>query len=82
MAGDEVARASAREPRRIKSGFATVRDAVSYFVGLVIVGHEVFVASVAEPAVIAVGVSLLGLPIVFGADERRRGGDQTAEGNP
>ncbi len=56
----------------MRSGFGTVRDLLSYIAGLVVIGHEVFWSETSEPAIIAVGVSLLGLPIVFGADERRQ----------
>lgn len=63
------------KPRRypaLRSGFNNMRDIISYGAGLIVIAHEVFFSASAEPAVIAVGVSLLGLPIVFGADERRK----------
>lgn len=68
-----ITTSAAPQPVKIKSGFGTVRDLLSYIAGLAVIGHEVFFANQAEPSVIAVGVSLLGLPIVFGADERRKG---------
>lgn len=58
---------------RMPSGFSTVRDIVSFTVGLVIIGNEVFIQPNADPAVIAVGMAMTGLPLVFGADERKKG---------
>lgn len=59
---------------RLPSGFSTIRDIVSFGVGLAIIGNEVFIQSSADPAVIAVGMAMTGLPLVFGADERKKGG--------
>lgn len=59
---------------RLPSGFATLRDVVTFVAGLGFVGNEVFISATAEPAIIAVGVTMMGLPLVFGADERKRGG--------
>lgn len=63
-----------RPSSRIPSGFKTIRDLVSYIAGLAIVGHEVFFTHAVQPLLIGVGGALLGLPIVFGADERRSKG--------
>jgi hypothetical protein len=59
---------------RLPSGFSTIRDIVSFGVGLLIIGNEVFIQSTADPAVIAVGMAMTGLPLVFGANEKK-GGD-------
>lgn len=56
------------------SGFSTIRDIVSFVAGLIIIGNEVFIQKTADPAVIAVGMAMTGLPLVFGADERQKGG--------
>ena len=37
---------------------------------------RVFVSKTAEPAIVAVGVTMMGLPLVFGADERNGGNKQ------
>lgn len=65
---------SPSERKRFGSGFATARDLITFIAGLAFVGNEVFVSATAEPAIIAVGVTMMGLPLVFGADERKRGG--------
>lgn len=57
---------------RLPSGFTTLRDLLTFGFGMVIIGHEVFWSDKAEPAAIAIGVTLSGLPLVFGADERRK----------
>lgn len=57
---------------RLPSGFATVRDVVTFVAGLGFVGNEVFISATSEPAIIVVGVTMMGLPLVFGADERKR----------
>jgi hypothetical protein len=59
------------------SGFATVRDVVTFVVGMVIIASEVFGSKTVQPAVLAVGLTMTGLPLVFGADERRKGGGGT-----
>lgn len=65
-------------PRRrrttLPSGFATIRDIITFFAGLGFVCNEVFISPTAEPAIIAVGLTMMGLPLVFGADERKKGG--------
>jgi hypothetical protein len=67
--------APARTPRkrrfRLASGFATVRDLISFSAGMVIICHEVFFAHEVQAAAVGVGVALTGLPLVFGADERK-----------
>lgn len=68
------------ERKRFGSGFATARDLITFLAGLAFVGNEVFISSTAEPAIIAVGVTMMGLPLVFGADERKRGGGGNSGG--
>lgn len=63
-----------RRGGRLPSGFTTIRDIVTFVAGLGFVANEVFVSETAEPAIVAVGVAMMGLPLVFGADERKRGG--------
>lgn len=63
-----------RHRGRLPSGFTTVRDILAFVAGLAFVSNEVFISATAEPAIIAVGVTMMGLPLVFGADERKRGG--------
>lgn len=58
--------------RRLPSGFATIRDALTFTLGMAIIVNEVFVAAKVEPAAVAIGAALAGLPLVFSADERRR----------
>lgn len=60
--------------RVLPSGFSTIRDVITFVAGLGFVCNEVFISESAEPAIIAVGVTMMGLPLVFGADERKRGG--------
>lgn len=62
-----------RKGRLLPSGFATIRDVVTFTLGMVIIGYEVFVSRNVEFAVLAVGLTMTGLPLVFGADERRKG---------
>lgn len=57
--------------RRFATGFATLRDLLSFAAGMVVIAHEVFFSTSVEPSSIAVGVALTGLPLVLGADERR-----------
>lgn len=54
------------------SGFSSLRDLLSFLAGMVIVGNEVFFQSEVEVALLTVGVALLGLPVVFGADEKKK----------
>ena len=69
---------TAPEPKpkggRLPLGFATLRDVLTFMVGMVIIGYEVFVSAKVDAAVLAVGLTMTGLPLVFGADERRKGG--------
>lgn len=53
------------------SGFASIRDILSFIAGVAIIANEVFLQSTVEVAVLTVGVALAGLPVVFGADEKR-----------
>lgn len=65
--------------RRFASGFATVRDVLTFTAGLLVIGHEVFVADAAEAAAVAVGAALAGLPLVFAGDDRRSSGRHSRE---
>lgn len=56
---------------RWPSGFSTLRDLLSFLLGLAIIINEVWFAETAEAALIGVGVALAGLPVVLGADERK-----------
>ena len=56
------------------SGFTTLRDAMTFIAGIVIIGYEVFLSAEVEIGVLAVGLTMTGLPVVFGADERRKAG--------
>lgn len=56
----------------LPSGFATLRDVATFTAGMVIIGYEVFDSNAVEPYVLAVGLTMTGLPLVFGADERRK----------
>lgn len=60
-----------RARRGLPSGFATYRDVISFALGVAIVLNEVFRSATVEAYAIGVGVALMGLPLVFGADERR-----------
>lgn len=62
-----------RRGSRLPSGFATLRDVVTFVAGLGIITHQVFIRETADPTVMLVGVSLMGLPLVF-AD--RTGGNR------
>jgi hypothetical protein len=63
--------AVAKERRGLPSGFASIRDLICFIAGLIIIGNEVFFSHGIEAYAIGVGVALLGLPLVFGADERK-----------
>lgn len=58
--------------RMLPTGFATLRDVVTFVIGLGIIINEVFLQPTVEPAAVAIGVAMTGLPLVFGADERRK----------
>ena len=62
-----------RHRGRLPSGFTTIRDLLTFTAGLGFIGNEVFISENSEPAIIAVGAAMMGLPLVFGADERKRG---------
>ena len=55
-----------RRPPRIKSGFATLRDLVSYGLGGTILVWEVFGPGDPNTVVILAGMALLGLPLALG----------------
>lgn len=57
--------------RGLPTGFATIRDVISFVLGMGIVINEVFFSPSVEAYAIGVGVTLMGLPLVLGADERR-----------
>lgn len=57
--------------RGLPSGFSTLRDVISFLLGIGIVINEVWLSDTVEAYAIGVGVALMGLPLVFGADERR-----------
>lgn len=59
------------QSRMLPSGFSSIRDVLSFIAGIVIIGNEVFFQDAVEIALLTVGVALLGLPVVFGADEKR-----------
>jgi VIT1/CCC1 family predicted Fe2+/Mn2+ transporter len=62
---------AAAKKRGFPSGFTTLRDAISFAIGALILINEVFLSPSVEPYAIGVSVALMGLPIVFGADERK-----------
>jgi hypothetical protein len=69
---DQAEDSDEKAPRRgLPSGFTTLRDIVSYLAGMVVIGHEVFFTATIEVYAIGVGLALLGLPLVFSADERK-----------
>jgi hypothetical protein len=61
---------------RLPSGFSTLRDVIAFLAGMAIIVNEVFLSKKVDPSAVAVGVSLTGLPLVFGADERRKSGEK------
>lgn len=67
-----VPAANPEKARRFSSGFSSLRDVLSFIAGVVIIGHEVFFQNTVEIAILTVGVALAGLPVVFGADEKRK----------
>lgn len=75
--GPPAPAAEASRGRRIHglpSGFTSLRDLLSFISGVTIIAHEVWWASGGHPqvAILTVGVALAGLPVVFGADEKRK----------
>lgn len=72
--GLPAVRPEMRQPARprMPSGFSSVRDILSFIAGLGIISNEVFFSDKVEVAILTVGVALAGLPVVFGADERRK----------
>lgn len=75
---DPSAPAAAAPPARgrrlagLPSGFTSLRDLLSFLSGVGIITHEVWFADRVEVAILTVGVALAGLPVVFGADERKK----------
>lgn len=55
---------------RFASGFATVRDLLSFVGGLGLLGHEVFLAPTAEPVLVAAAVALTGVPLALSGTGR------------
>jgi len=55
----------------LPSGFATIRDLVSFIAGLAIIGHEVFLSPQTEAYALALGLTLCGLPVAFSSDEKK-----------
>jgi hypothetical protein len=68
-------RSEEKRRREFSSGFATLRDFVLFLVGLAVIANEVFFQGKVEPASMAVGLAMTGLPLVFSADERRKDKD-------
>lgn len=65
-------RAAVEKKRRgLPSGFSTMRDIISFVLGAVILVNEIFISKSVEPYAFGVAVALMGLPLVFGADERK-----------
>lgn len=64
---------SRRHKARIPAGFSTIRDLITFVIGVGIVINEVFIQPTVEPTSITIGIAMAGLPVVFGADERKRG---------
>jgi hypothetical protein len=63
--------AAAPPKSRFQTGFSTLRDVLSFFVGVGITVHEVFLSDSVELYALTAGVALMGLPLVFGADEKK-----------
>lgn len=55
-------------PTRLTLGFRTVRDLLSFLIGAAILVNEVFISPTAEIPVLAVGASLVGLPVALNLD--------------
>jgi hypothetical protein len=56
---------------RPTSGFTTVRDFISYAVGIGVIVHEVWFVPEIEMDALMLGIALTGLPLVLGMDERK-----------
>lgn len=75
MERNETTSVAPSRPRtRLPTGFSTIRDLITFIIGCGIIGNEVFLSPAVEPTAIGVGVAMAGLPLVFGADERKKGG--------
>lgn len=62
-----------RRVHGLPSGFTSLRDLLSFISGVGIIAHEVWWAGGhPQVAILTVGVALAGLPVVFGADEKRK----------
>lgn len=70
-AGTPDAPVVTKAKRGLPSGFSSIRDLICFIAGLAIIVNEVFLSTEIAAGAIGVGVALLGLPLVFGADERR-----------
>lgn len=55
----------------MQSGFSTLRDVLLFVFGAGIVVNEVFISDSVELYALTAGVAMLGLPLVFGADEKK-----------
>lgn len=60
------------KPKRLPSGFSTIRDILTFVIGVCLIIYEVVIPDEVRPYVLAVGLTMAGLPLVFGADERRK----------
>lgn len=60
-----------KKRRTLPSGFTTLRDAISFVLGAVILVNEIFFSDTVEPYAFGVSIALMGLPLVFGADEKK-----------
>lgn len=67
--------------RGLPSGFATLRDLGTFCIGMAIIVNEVFLSPKVEPAAVAIGLAMTGLPLVFGADERRNRDSNSGNSN-
>lgn len=72
----------ARRRSLMPSGFASVRDLLSFGAGVAIITHEVWWSGRVEVAILTVGVALAGLPVVFGADEKKARDSSTRDPEP
>lgn len=72
MGSDKDLDKQADHRQRLPTGFTTIRDAITFVIGMLIICNEVFLQAKVDPTTIAIGVGMSGLPLVFGADERRR----------
>ena len=71
MAAGRTTAARRRRRRKMTSGFSTVRDLLSYLLGLAVIGYEVFAADKVDWGALLVGMGLMGLPLALGAGDPR-----------